>query len=147
MPARPLAPLLALGWLLTACLVNLPAPEGPVHSWWEGHGAVIPHDLQRQWLQGTGPAAKPNSPVQANLRNVAYALLSGADGWMFDASYTWSKAEDNDSNERSVSSSSVWNPWPKQAGTNSIVPSSARSSTLVHCRKVGESRRRSTITS
>ncbi len=38
------APLLALGWLLTACLVNLPAPEGPVHSWWEGHGAVIPHD-------------------------------------------------------------------------------------------------------
>ena len=47
-------------------------------------GAVIPHDLQRQWLQGTGPAAKPNSPVQANLRNVAYALLSGADGWMFD---------------------------------------------------------------
>ena len=26
-------------------------------------GAVIPHDLQRQWLQGTGPAAKPNSPV------------------------------------------------------------------------------------
>ncbi|WP_020677140.1 malate synthase [Geopsychrobacter electrodiphilus] len=47
-------------------------------------GAVIPHDLQRQWIQGTGPAAKPNSPVKANLRNVAYALLSGADGWMFD---------------------------------------------------------------
>ncbi len=47
-------------------------------------GSVIPHDLQRQWLQGTGPAAKPNSPVKANLRNVAYALLSGADGWMFD---------------------------------------------------------------
>jgi malate synthase len=47
-------------------------------------GAVIPHDLQRQWLQGTGPAAKPNAPVKASLRNVAYALLSGADGWMFD---------------------------------------------------------------
>ncbi len=47
-------------------------------------GAVVPHDLQRQWLQGTGPAAKPNSPIKANLRNVAYALLSGADGWMFD---------------------------------------------------------------
>lgn len=47
-------------------------------------GSLIPHDLQRQWLQGTGPAAKPNSPVKANLRNVAYALLSGADGWMFD---------------------------------------------------------------
>jgi malate synthase len=47
-------------------------------------GGVIPHDLQRQWLQGTGPAARPNSPVKVNLRNVAYALLSGADGWMFD---------------------------------------------------------------
>ncbi|RLB68077.1 MAG: malate synthase, partial [Deltaproteobacteria bacterium] len=47
-------------------------------------GAIIPNDLQRQWLQGTGPAAKPNSPIKANLRNVAYALLSGADGWMFD---------------------------------------------------------------
>ncbi len=47
-------------------------------------GAEIPHDLQRQWIQGTGPAAKPNAPVRASLRNVAYALLSGADGWMFD---------------------------------------------------------------
>jgi len=47
-------------------------------------GPLIPHDLQRQWLQGTGPAARPNSPVKVNLRNVAYALLSGADGWMFD---------------------------------------------------------------
>ncbi len=47
-------------------------------------GAVIPHDLQRQWLQGTGPAAKPGAPIKSSLRNVAYALLSGADGWMFD---------------------------------------------------------------
>ena len=47
-------------------------------------GPVIPPDLQCQWLQGTGPAARPNSPVRVNLRNVAYALLSGADGWMFD---------------------------------------------------------------
>lgn len=47
-------------------------------------GGDIPHDLQRQWIQGTGPAAKPNSPVEASIRNVAYALLSGADGWMFD---------------------------------------------------------------
>ncbi len=47
-------------------------------------GGVIPHDLQRQWIQGTGPAAKPNSPVEKSIRNVAYALLSGADGWMFD---------------------------------------------------------------
>ena len=47
-------------------------------------GAVIPADLQRQWIQGTGPAAKPNAPVENSIRNVAYALLSGADGWMFD---------------------------------------------------------------
>lgn len=47
-------------------------------------GTEIPKDLQRQWIQGTGPAAKPNAPVEASIRNVAYALLSGADGWMFD---------------------------------------------------------------
>src|SRR5882672_9863889 len=47
-------------------------------------GAEIPGDLQRQWIQGTGPAAKPNAPVETSIRNVAYALLSGADGWMFD---------------------------------------------------------------
>jgi malate synthase len=47
-------------------------------------GSVIPPDLQRQWIQGTGPAAKPNAPVESSIRNVAYALLSGADGWMFD---------------------------------------------------------------
>ena len=47
-------------------------------------GANIPHDLQRQWIQGTGPAAKPNAPLERSIRNVAYALLSGADGWMFD---------------------------------------------------------------
>jgi malate synthase len=47
-------------------------------------GTEIPHDLQRQWIQGTGPAAKPNAPVDKSIRNVAYALLSGADGWMFD---------------------------------------------------------------
>jgi malate synthase len=47
-------------------------------------GCTIPQDLQRQWIQGTGPAAKPNAPVESSIRNVAYALLSGADGWMFD---------------------------------------------------------------
>ena len=47
-------------------------------------GPEIPHDLKTQWIQGTGPAAKPNSPVEKSIRNVAYALLSGADGWMFD---------------------------------------------------------------
>ncbi|HYE86768.1 MAG TPA: hypothetical protein VEA16_10465 [Vicinamibacterales bacterium] len=47
-------------------------------------GGEIPHDLQRQWIQGTGPAARPGATVEVGLRNVAYALLSGADGWMFD---------------------------------------------------------------
>jgi malate synthase len=47
-------------------------------------GGDIPRDLQRQWIQGTGPAARPNAPTATSLRNVAYALLSGADGWMFD---------------------------------------------------------------
>jgi malate synthase len=47
-------------------------------------GSEIPADLQRQWIQGTGPAARPNVPVETSIRNVAYALLSGADGWMFD---------------------------------------------------------------
>ncbi|MEP6914559.1 MAG: malate synthase [Acidobacteriota bacterium] len=47
-------------------------------------GGAIPADLQRQWIQGTGPAARPNTPVERSIRNVAYALLSGADGWMFD---------------------------------------------------------------
>jgi malate synthase len=47
-------------------------------------GGEIPADLQRQWIQGTGPATKPRASVRSGLRNVAYALLSGADGWMFD---------------------------------------------------------------
>ena len=47
-------------------------------------GSEIPADLRRQWIQGTGPGAKPNASLVRSLRNVAYALLSGADGWMFD---------------------------------------------------------------
>ncbi|HEV8599454.1 MAG TPA: hypothetical protein VGQ69_08855 [Gemmatimonadales bacterium] len=47
-------------------------------------GSEIPGDLQRQWIQGTGPAARPGASTEQSLRNVAYALLSGADGWMFD---------------------------------------------------------------
>ena len=47
-------------------------------------GSEIPSDLERQWIQGTGPAARPGASVETGLRNVAYALLSGADGWMFD---------------------------------------------------------------
>lgn len=45
----------------------------------------IPEALKRQWIQGTGPATKPRGSRANRLRNVAYALLSGADGWMFDA--------------------------------------------------------------
>lgn len=48
-------------------------------------GSEIPTDLQRQWIQGTGPATKPRATTASGLRNVAHALLSGADGWMFDA--------------------------------------------------------------
>jgi malate synthase len=47
-------------------------------------GSEIPADLQRQWIQGTGPAAKPGVSTDKSIRNIAYALLSGADGWMFD---------------------------------------------------------------
>ena len=47
-------------------------------------GSAIPKDLERQWIQGTGPGAKPHAPIESSIRNVAYALLSGADGWMFD---------------------------------------------------------------
>lgn len=47
-------------------------------------GSEIPADLKRQWIQGTGPATRPRASTEGGLRNVAYALLSGADGWMFD---------------------------------------------------------------
>jgi malate synthase len=47
-------------------------------------GGPIPDDLQRQWIQGTGPATRPRARTAESIRNVAYALLSGADGWMFD---------------------------------------------------------------
>ena len=43
-------------------------------------GSAIPDRLRRQWIQGTGPAARPRAPIAQSLRNVAYALLSGADG-------------------------------------------------------------------
>jgi malate synthase len=50
----------------------------------EFDGSPIPPDLERQWIQGTGPATRPRASTDAGLRSVAYALLSGADGWMFD---------------------------------------------------------------
>ena len=60
---------------------NLTAADARAGSF---EGSEIPRDLRRQWIQGTGPAAKPNTPVAKSIRNVAHALLSGADGWMFD---------------------------------------------------------------
>jgi malate synthase len=67
-------------------------------------GSDIPADLRRQWIQGTGPATKPRASVQSGLRNAAYALLSGADGWMFDGEdalgQTESMALDNQRNIR-----------------------------------------------
>jgi malate synthase len=65
---------------------NIPGTDIRVQDARDGNfdGSEIPDDLQRQWIQGTGPAAKPNAPVENSIRNVAYALLSGADGWMFD---------------------------------------------------------------
>jgi malate synthase len=37
--------------------------------------AIIPMDLQRQRIQGTGPAAKPNASVESSIRNVATRFL------------------------------------------------------------------------
>src|SRR5437762_339395 len=50
-------------------------------------GSEIPADLMRQWIQGTGPATRPRASTESGLRNIAYALLSGADGWMFDGEH------------------------------------------------------------
>ena len=65
---------------------TIPGTDITVKDAREGNftGSDIPADLRRQWIQGTGPATKPNASVEQGLRNVAYALLSGADGWMFD---------------------------------------------------------------
>src|SRR6187401_1372991 len=65
---------------------NIPGTNIKVQDARDGNfeGSEIPADLQRQWIQGTGPAAKPDAPLERSIRNIAYALLSGADGWMFD---------------------------------------------------------------
>ncbi len=65
---------------------KIPGTDITVRDAREGkfEGSEIPPDLQRQWIQGTGPATRPRSTTEEGLRNVAYALLSGADGWMFD---------------------------------------------------------------
>ena len=58
---------------------TIPGSEILVKDAREGkfEGSEIPNDLKRQWIQGTGPGAKPNSPVDKSLRNMAYALFPG----------------------------------------------------------------------
>ena len=65
---------------------TIPGTEIKVQDARDGkfESSEIPADLRRQWIQGTGPCTRPGAPVEQGLRNVAYALLSGADGWMFD---------------------------------------------------------------
>jgi malate synthase len=66
--------------------ITIPGTDITVQDARDGkfEASEIPADLTRQWIQGTGPATRPDAPVEQGLRNVAYALLSGADGWMFD---------------------------------------------------------------
>ena len=54
-------------------------------------GAEIPAGLQRQWIQGTGPAAKPGATLESSIRNVAYALLSGATAGCSTGKMRWDK--------------------------------------------------------
>jgi malate synthase len=76
------------GRRLTFCEPDalIPRTELRVRDAREGRftGSEIPADLKRQWIQGTGPATRPRASTESGLRNMAYALLSGADGWMFD---------------------------------------------------------------
>jgi malate synthase len=80
-------------------------------------GPEIPHDLQRQWIQGTGPATRPRADVETGIRNAAYALLSGADGWMFDGEDALGQVDtmslDNQRNLRIALSQAE--PFPKVA--------------------------------
>jgi malate synthase len=66
--------------------ITIPGTDVTVQDARDGkfEGSEIPADLTRQWIQGTGPATRPDASMEQGLRNVAYALLSGADGWMFD---------------------------------------------------------------
>jgi hypothetical protein len=55
-------------------------------------GGSIPADLERQWIQGTGPATRPRATLEVGLRNVAYALLSGPDkmlAYNLSPSFNW----------------------------------------------------------
>src|SRR4026208_76922 len=61
---------------------RIPRPDLRVQDAREGKfiGSSIPHDLTRQWIQGTGPATRPGVPGEQSLRHVAYGLLSGGGG-------------------------------------------------------------------
>ena len=47
-------------------------------------GSTIPSDLQRQWIQGPALPPSRTPPLKAAFATWRNALLSGADGWMFD---------------------------------------------------------------
>ena len=40
-------------------------------------GSEIPPDLKRQWIQGTGPAARPGVPIATSLRNLGLRAAVG----------------------------------------------------------------------
>ena len=110
-------------------------------------GSDIPPDLRRQWIQGTGPAARPGTSVDTSIRNVAYALLSGADGWMFDGEDALGQVKtmslDNQRNLRlaihrdqiflkvAQQVASEMNQWSREALQRPIVGESASITTFV----------------
>jgi len=52
--------------------------RGPLHGQCHSRRPAAPVD------SGHGPAARPRATVEQSIRNVAYALLSSADGWRFE---------------------------------------------------------------
>src|SRR2546423_1707712 len=62
---------------------GVPGPLPPAQTAGDGRfmGSAIPDARRRQWIRGPGPAARPDTAIEQSIRNVAYALLSGADGW------------------------------------------------------------------
>ena len=64
-------------------------PADPDQGWRTPETGRSPAARSRQTFGASGfrapaPPHRPNAPVEKSIRNVAYALLSGADGWMFD---------------------------------------------------------------
>jgi len=49
-------------------------------------------DLQRQWIQGTGPRQNRMRHWKRNSISQSIRVLSGADGWMFDGKTHWGRS-------------------------------------------------------